>query len=99
MSDFLIRKKYIREHKTPLLKAVTCSSLFLNHILAKVRSKADEKSKMDLPFAFISKRPQPHASPRDFSKHSQHAHLNALIEKSFLLEEYPELSLLAPPKT
>jgi len=64
-----------------------------------VRSKANEKSKMDLPSAFISLRPYPHACPQNLLKHSLHAHLNPLVEKSFLLTGYLELSLLTSPKT
>jgi len=42
---------------------IRCSSLFLKHVLAIVRSKADEKAMMDLPSAFTFPRPYPPRKP------------------------------------
>jgi hypothetical protein len=76
-----------------------CSSLFLKHLFAIVRSKAYIKSRLDLPSTFISPKPYPHAIPQNYLNNSLHAHLDPPSRKIFLLMVYPGLSLLNPPKT
>lgn len=86
--EFLITNKSIWEHVPPphtLLYVIRCSYLFLNQVLAIIRSKANKNSNMNLPSTFTSPRPYTHAHSQNLLLCSLYVHLDPLIKKVYLL--------------